>query len=79
MAALTALAPMQARGRAQGIYGSLAALTTAISTVLSGVIYNEAGALVFAAMAPLGAIGFILTLVAVRLVKAQPQRAGSGG
>jgi MFS transporter, PPP family, 3-phenylpropionic acid transporter len=79
MAALTALAPMQARGRAQGIYGSLAALTTAISTVLSGMIYNEAGALVFAAMAPLGAIGFILTLVAVRLVKAQPQRAGSGG
>ncbi len=79
MAALTALAPMQARGRAQGIYGSLAALTTAMSTVLSGMIYNEAGAAVFAAMAPLGAVGFILTLVAVRRVKAQPQRAGSGG
>jgi PPP family 3-phenylpropionic acid transporter len=42
-------------------------------------IYNEAGAAVFAAMAPLGAVGFILTLVAVRRVKAQPQRAGSGG
>jgi PPP family 3-phenylpropionic acid transporter len=79
MAALTALAPRQARGRAQGIYGSLAALATAISTVASGMIYNEGGALVFAAMAPLGAVGFILMLVAARLLKAQPQRAGSGG
>jgi len=79
MAALTALAPMQARGRAQGIYGSLAALTTAVSTVLSGLIYSEAGAGVFAAMAPLGAVGFVLMLLVVRLQKAQPQRAGSGG
>jgi PPP family 3-phenylpropionic acid transporter len=79
MAALTALAPMQARGRAQGIYGSLAALTTAASTVLSGMIYSEAGAGVFVAMAPLGAIGFVLMLVVVRLQRAQPQSAGSGG
>jgi MFS transporter, PPP family, 3-phenylpropionic acid transporter len=79
MAALTALAPMQARGRAQGIYGSLAALTTAGSTIVSGLIYKDGGAAVFAAMAPLGAIGFILTLVAVRQLKAQPQRDGSGG
>jgi PPP family 3-phenylpropionic acid transporter len=42
-------------------------------------IYNEGGALVFAAMAPLGAVGFVLMLVAARLLKAQPQRAGSGG
>ncbi len=79
MAALTALSPGHARGRAQGIYGSLSALATAVSTVASGVIYREGGALVFAAMAPLGAVGLVLTLVAVRLMRAQPQRAGSGG
>jgi PPP family 3-phenylpropionic acid transporter len=79
MAALAALAPMTARGRAQGIYGSLAALTTAASTIVSGLIYAEAGAGVFAAMAPLGAIGFALMLAVVRLRKDQPQRAGSGG
>ena len=79
MAALTALSPAHARGRAQGIYGSLAALATAVSTIASGVIYREGGALVFAAMAPLGAVGFGLMLVALRLMRAQPQRAGSGG
>jgi len=79
MAALTALSPEGARGRAQGIYGSLAALTMAGSTIVSGLIYKDAGALVFAAMAPLGAIGFILMLIAARLLKAQPQRDGSGG
>ncbi|MBB4039750.1 PPP family 3-phenylpropionic acid transporter [Microvirga flocculans] len=79
MAALTALAPLQARGRAQGIYGSLAALTIAVSTVISGLIYSEAGAAVFAAMAPLGAIGLVLALAVAQLQKAQPQRAGSGG
>jgi PPP family 3-phenylpropionic acid transporter len=79
MAALTALAPMQARGRAQGIYGSLAALTTAASTVVSGMIYGEMGSGVFAAMAPLGAIGVLLMLIVVRLQRNQPQRAGSGG
>lgn len=71
MAALAALAPMKARGRAQGIYGSLAALTTAASTIVSGMIYAEAGAGVFAAMAPLGAIGFVLMLAVVRLQKNQ--------
>ncbi len=79
MAALTALAPRGARGRAQGVYGSLAAFATAISTLASGLIYKEGGALVFAAMAPLGAIGFVLMLIAARLLPAQPQRAGSGG
>lgn len=79
MAALTALAPPHAKGRAQGIYGSLAALFTAASTIASGMIYKEAGAAVFAAMAPLGAAGFLLTFAAGRMLKAQPQRAGSGG
>ena len=79
MAALTALAPMRARGRAQGIYGSLAAFTTAISTIGSGMIYERAGPLVFAAMAPLGATGLVLMLIVIRMLKAQPQSAGSGG
>lgn len=79
MAALTALSPPHAKGRAQGIYGSLAALFTAASTIASGMIYKEAGAAVFVAMVPLGAVGFVLTLVAGRMLKAQPQRAGSGG
>lgn len=79
MAALTALSPAHARGRAQGVYGSLAALFTAAATLASGVIYRESGAAVFAAMAPLGAIGFVLVFVAMRMLKAQPQRAGSGG
>ncbi len=79
MAALIQLAPMQARGRAQGIYGSLAALTTAVATIGSGMIYETSGPLVFAAMAPLGAIGFVLTLIAIQELKAQPQSAGSGG
>lgn len=78
MAALTAQAPLKARGRAQGIYGSLAALATALSTIGSGMIYEEAGALVFAAMAPLGAVGFALMLIVVGK-RAQPQSPGSGG
>jgi MFS transporter, PPP family, 3-phenylpropionic acid transporter len=79
MAALAAFSPPGGRGRAQGVYGSLAALVMALSTVASGVIYRAAGATVFAAMAPLGAIGLVLTLIAVRLLRAQPQREGSGG
>lgn len=79
MAALTALAPMHVRGRAQGIYGSLSALSTASSTIVSGLIYKEAGSLVFAAMAPLGAIGFVLILIVISKLKTQPQSAGSGG
>lgn len=71
MAALTALSPPGARGRVQGICTSLAALTMAVTTALSGVIYKEVGALVFAAVAPLGAIGFIVALMAVPLLKAQ--------
>ncbi|WP_210484731.1 MFS transporter [Microvirga antarctica] len=76
MAALTALAPLRARGRAQGIYASAAAFVTAGATIASGVIYRESGPAVFAAMAPLGLAGFALTLVAARLRKGQPQSAG---
>lgn len=76
MAALTAFAPPHARGRAQGIYGSLAALAMAMSTIASGLIYREAGPAAFAAMAPLGVLGFVLTLVAVRLLPAQPHKPG---
>jgi MFS transporter, PPP family, 3-phenylpropionic acid transporter len=79
MAALAAHSPKSVRGRAQGIFGSLTAFTTAASTIASGVIYSEAGGLVFAAMAPLGAMGFILTVVVIRMLRSQPQSAGSGG
>jgi PPP family 3-phenylpropionic acid transporter len=79
IAALTAMAPLQARGRAQGLYGSISALIMVASTVLSGMIYRAAGSLVFAAMVPLGAAGLVLTLVALRMAKAQPQSEGSGG
>jgi PPP family 3-phenylpropionic acid transporter len=76
MAALTALAPAHAKGRAQGIYASLAAFATAASTLASGPLYEAAGPFVFAAMAPLGGLGFLLTLAAARLLRSQPQRAG---
>ncbi|MBF9233475.1 MFS transporter [Microvirga alba] len=76
MAALTALSPHQVRGRAQGIYGSLAALTTAATTIASGMIYKEAGATIFAAMVPLAVVGFVLTLIAARLLRVQPRGEG---
>lgn len=79
MAALTALTPREIRGQAQGLFASLAALVTATSTVSSGFIYKEAGAAVFAGMAPLGVIAFVLMLVAIHRMKAQPQSEGSGG
>jgi hypothetical protein len=49
------------------------------STVMSGAIYRAAGSMVFAAMVPLGAAGLVLTLVALRMERAQPQSGGSGG
>nr|WP_246728425.1 MFS transporter [Microvirga terricola] len=76
MAALTALSPRHAKGRAQGIYGSLAALTTAGTTIASGMIYKEQGAMIFAAMVPLAAMGFVLTLVAARRLQAGVQAEG---
>ncbi|MBM6594492.1 MFS transporter [Microvirga pudoricolor] len=79
IAALTAMAPLQARGRAQGLYGSISALIMVASTVMSGAIYRAAGSMVFAAMVPLGVAGLVLTLVALRMERAQPQSGGSGG
>jgi PPP family 3-phenylpropionic acid transporter len=84
MAALAALAPEAARGRAMGIGSSLVALGSAAATVASGPIYRSAGSAVFACMAPLAALGFVLTLVAIRSLSRQdklsvPQSAGSGG
>jgi len=51
----------------------------AAGTVLSGVVFGSGGALVFAAMAPLAAIGLMLALAAARVLAAQPHRAGEGG
>jgi PPP family 3-phenylpropionic acid transporter len=79
MAALAAQAPEGARGRAQGILGSVSALATATATIASGEIYRAAGPMVFAAMAPLGLAAMVLTLIALRVAKPQPQRAGEGG
>ncbi len=80
MAALAALAPEAVRGRAQGLLGSIGALAMAATTALSGFIDREAGgAAVFAAMAPLGAVGIALTLWARARSRAQPQSSGEGG
>jgi len=77
MAALAALAPDLGRGRAQGLLGSMAALSMAATTMASGFIYRAAGPAVFAAMAPLGIAAALLILLAMRRV--QPHRAGEGG
>jgi MFS transporter, PPP family, 3-phenylpropionic acid transporter len=79
MAALAALAPDEARGRAQGLLGSISALALAVATVASGVIYRGAGSAVFAAMAAFGVAALVLILMAVRALRSQPQRAGEGG
>jgi PPP family 3-phenylpropionic acid transporter len=71
MACLAALVPEQHRGRAQGLLGSLVAFGMAAATVASGFVYRAAGPAAFAAMAPLGAIGFALTLAAMRSLKAR--------
>lgn len=66
MAALTALAPQGARGRAQGALAAVQALGMASAMALGGVVYDAAGGLVFLAMAPLGAAGLALVAVAGR-------------
>jgi MFS transporter, PPP family, 3-phenylpropionic acid transporter len=55
------------------------ALGIAAATIAAGPIYRAAGPAVFVAMAPLGAIGFGLALVALRRSRAQPQSSGEGG
>jgi PPP family 3-phenylpropionic acid transporter len=79
MAALTALTPAGARGRAQGILAALLALGMAVATIASGPLYRAWGAGVFAAMAPLGVIGMVLTLLVARRMRAHPQSTGEGG
>jgi hypothetical protein len=79
MAALPVLAPELARGRAQGLLGTAAALGMATATFASGDVYRIAGPTVFAVMTPLGALGLVLTLMAMRSLRAQPQSIGEGG
>jgi PPP family 3-phenylpropionic acid transporter len=79
MAAVSHLAPVRARGRAQGLLSTAVSLGIAAGTVLSGLVFQLGGAVVFAAMAPLAAVGLLLALVAARILSAQPQRAGEGG
>lgn len=80
MAALAALSPVQARGRAQGVYASLACFTNAVTTVASGMIYKDVGASIFAAMVPMAVMGLALAFLAAGQWKAQfkpqPQREG---
>ncbi|HVL71423.1 MAG TPA: MFS transporter [Beijerinckiaceae bacterium] len=78
MAALSRLAPDGARGRAQGMLGALTAFVSATATVGSGLVFRAAGPLVFAAMAPLAALGLAFAVLAWRSL-AQPHRDGEGG
>ena len=79
MAAFALLAPAAARGRAQGIMSAVMALAMAAGTVASGSIFRAAGPLVFLAMAPLAAAGFLFALLAARAFRAHPHSAGEGG
>jgi PPP family 3-phenylpropionic acid transporter len=79
MAAFALLAPEGARGRAQGTLSAAMALGMAAGTVASGPVYRAAGPLVFLAMVPLAAAGFVLALLAMRAYRGQPHRAGEGG
>jgi PPP family 3-phenylpropionic acid transporter len=79
MAALSQLAPAGARGRAQGIISTGAALTMAAGTVLSGWAFQAFGSGVFAGMVPFAGAGLVLALLALRSLPSQPQREGEGG
>jgi PPP family 3-phenylpropionic acid transporter len=79
MAAVSHLAPAGSRGRAQGLLSTAVSLGIAAGTVLSGIAFRAAGPWVFAAMAPIAAIGLVLALLAARRLAAQPHRAGEGG
>ena len=79
MAALSHLAPAGSRGRAQGLLSTAVALGIAAGTMLSGVVFRAAGAWVFAAMAPIAAVGLVLAVLAARLLSAQPHKEGEGG
>jgi PPP family 3-phenylpropionic acid transporter len=78
IAMLAALAPAEAKGRAQGLYVSMTALAMAAATILSGPIYRAGGPVVFAAMVPLGFFGLLLTVAAARMIR-QPAAGVSTG
>jgi PPP family 3-phenylpropionic acid transporter len=71
MAAMAALAPEAARGRTLGVAGSLVALGSAAAAIASGEIYRASGPAVFAWMAPLGGLGFVLAIFAIRSLSRQ--------
>lgn len=63
MAALAALAPAGARGRAQGLFGAASALAAAGATLAGGVAYRAGGGPpTFLLMAPVAALGLVLAL-----------------
>ncbi|MCJ2014385.1 MFS transporter [Methylobacterium sp. J-076] len=66
MEAVSSLSPEGARGRAQGTLSAVNAGVSVTATLASGLIYREAGAAVFLAMAPLAACGLALALAAGR-------------
>jgi MFS transporter, PPP family, 3-phenylpropionic acid transporter len=79
IAALAWLAPGSARGRAQGVFSSSAALAMAAGTIVSGFVFRAAGPLVFLVMVPLAAAGLVCALLAMRAEARQPQREEEGG
>jgi len=79
IAALAWLAPQTGRARAQGVLSAALACATASATVLSGVIFRNAGEWVFLAMAPLAALGGVCALLGARAAPPHPHRAGEGG
>lgn len=67
MAAVSALAPPAARGRAQGLVTTVASLGMAGATFASGAAYREFGAApTFLLMAPLAAAGLVLAMLGAR-------------
>ena len=76
MAAVSALAPEGARGRAQGTLSAVNAGVSVAATLASGLIYREAGAAVFLAMMPLAATGLVLALAAGREGRGEPESRG---
>lgn len=72
MEAVSSLAPEGARGRAQGTLSAVNAGIAVAATLASGLIYRQAGAAVFLAMAPLAACGVVLAVCAARERKRQP-------
>ena len=79
MAALSRLSPVGSRGRAQGLLSASVSLGMAAGTVVSGLVFRAADALIFAAMVPIAALGLGLALVAAYALAAQPHKAGEGG